>query len=255
MSPRIGAYYAIHYGADYLEHSIRSIYDAVDMIGVYYAILPSHGHRDTPYENPDSLEAVLEAIRCAGDPERKLSFQWGRWASEWQHRDFAVGNMMLRGAKLVLVVDSDEVWAPEVLPGVLREAWEANAVLFRLPFLHFWRSFGWVCRDQMMPIRIQKAQKGREAYLNMAEPVYHFGYAQRPEIVRYKASIHGHRGEWRNGWFEEKFMAWSPYPPNGTRVGDVHPTAGGIWYPERFDRELLPALMRSHPYWGKELIA
>jgi len=248
--PRVGAYYAVHYGEEYLEHSIRSIYGAVDMIGVFYSHVPSHGHRDTPYQNPDSWEGVRAAIQRAGDPESKIFVQRGAWVHEFQHRDWAVQYMKKRGAELILVVDSDEIWEPSVLPKVLDVAWRNEAMLFRVNFVHFWRSFDWVCRDQMMPVRIQKAMWGPENYIQMASPVYHFGYAQRPEMVRYKASIHGHRSEWRPEWFKEKFLAWRP----GNGIGDVHPTAKDLWFPEPWDRIMLPALMQSHPYWDMELI-
>lgn len=258
--PRIGAYYAIHYGEEYLEHSIRSIYGAVHMIGIFYTDLPSHGHRDTPYKNPDTREGVRAAIRRAGDPEGKVFVQKGAWAHEFQHRDWAAQYMKKRGAELILVVDSDEIWEPGILPKILDAAWHMEAMLFRVNFLHFWRSFNWVCRDQMMPVRILKAMWGPEDYIHMRSPVYHFGYAQRPEMVRYKASIHGHRSEWRDQWFEEKFLAFTctdlnPYSEskNGW-VGDVHPTAKDLWFPEPCDKGMLPALMRSHPYWNVELI-
>lgn len=248
--PRVNAYYAIHYGVDYLEYSIRSIYNAVDWIGIFYARLPSHGYRDPTLKNPDSEDEVRAVIRRAGDPQSKVVWLPGQWFSEGQHRDHAFMVTKSWGADLVLVVDSDEVWDPAVLPEVLVEAARMDAEHIRLPFIHFWRSFSWVCRDEMMPIRIQKAVRGQDGYLRPPTPVYHFGYAQRPDIVKYKAAIHGHRGEWRNGWFGEKFLAWSP----AAQVGDVHPTCEDIWYPERFDKEQLPDLMRDHPYWNEELI-
>lgn len=254
MHPIVGAYYAIHYGTDYLEHSIRSVYPVVDMIGIFYAPLPSHGYRRTPLANPDSWEDLEEAIWRAGDPQRKIRIEHGGWKTEAEHRNHAVKMMLGSGANIVLIVDSDEVWDEGALEEAICKFQALGANLARVNFLHFWRSFDWVCRCEMMPIRLQNAPVGTEGYIRMSQPVYHFGYASRPAMVRYKASIHGHRAEWRNGWFEEKFMAWSPYPPDGFRVGDVHPTAGGIWYPRRFDKEQLPIIMRSHRYWNKEII-
>jgi len=254
--PRIGAYYAIHYGADYLEHSIRSIYDYADLIGIFYTALPSHGHRDPTLRNPDSREALQAALVRAHDPQAKVHWYDGNWFSESQHRNHAIQVMQSLGAEIVLMVDSDEIWDGQALEEAL--AWattEIDASRLCVNFVHFWRSFGWVCRDEMMPARlIMRNEMGRDKFIRLSTPVLHFGYAQRPEMVRYKATIHGHRGEWRSGWFDGKFLAWSPYPADGARVGDVHPTCGGIWYPDRFDREKLPGFMRSHAYWDMELI-
>jgi len=87
----------------------------------------------------------------------------------------------------------------------------------------------------------------------MGKPIYHFGYAQRPELVRYKMPIHGHRAEFRqppDQWWEEKFVAWRP----GNAVEDVHPVCAGIWTPRPFDKSELPQLMGEHPYWDVEII-
>lgn len=250
MSPVVGAYYAIHYGKEYLEHSIRSIYPLVDMIGIFYAPLPSHGYRGTALANPDSWKDLAEAIWRAGDPQGKVTIEHGDWRTEGQHRNYAVDAIFGRGAEIVLIVDGDEVWDEAALEEAICKFQILDANLARVNFLHFWRSFDWVCHCVMMPIRLQNAPVGTEGYIRMAQPVYHFGYASRPALVRYKASIHGHRDEWRNGWFDEKFMAWSPESP----VEDVYPAGVGIWNPQRFNKEELPAIMRSHPYWHRGII-
>ena len=261
MSPVVGAYYAIHYGADYLEHSIRSIYDAVDMIGIFYTALPSHGFRGTALANPDSWEDLEEAIWRAGDPEGKVRIEHGDWRTEGEHRNCAVDAMFGRGAEIVLIVDSDEVWDHASLDEAICKMQMLGVNQARVNFLHLWRSFNWVCRCEMMPIRLQNAPVGTEGYIRMSQPVYHFGYAQRPELVRYKATIHGHKAEWRKGWFEEKFLAFTCTQMNAYAddaengwVGDVHPTAKDIWWPEEWDKNKLPAIMRSHPYWHREII-
>jgi len=116
---------------------------------------------------------------------------------------------------------------------------------------HFWRSLKWVCDDQCAPVRILRPN-GTEGinYINGGK-VFHMGYAQTPEIVYYKQQIHGHKAEWRDGWFENTFLPWKPGD------GDVHPTNVDFWTPEeigRGTREVLKKLCGDHPYWDLDLI-
>ena len=70
-------------------------------------------------------------------------------------------------------------------------------------------------------------------------------------IVYYKQQIHGHKAEWRDGWFENTFLPWEPGKE------DVHPTNVDFWTPEeigRGTRKVLKKLCGDHPYWDLDLI-
>lgn len=256
--PKIGAYYPVHYGQEYLEYSLRSVLPAVDLAGIFYTAHPTHNRLMEDRVNPDSRQELVDAVARAGSPEKVHWVDCVARDKVEQHEE-ARHYMREWGCDSLLLVDCDEVWDTEALrEGLAVAVEETEAYTISVNFIHFWRSFGWICRDAMMPERfvLPRNQRNRKpAFLRLSQPVFHFGYAQRPEMVKYKIAIHGHRAEWRSPtWFEEKFLAWSPYPPDGMRVGDVHPTCGGIWYPERFAKEQLPAFMRSHPYWDMEII-
>jgi hypothetical protein len=243
----VNAYITLHYGLEYLLWAIQSIYPFVERIEVVYAAMPSHGHR-TGLQCPDTADALWHEVRLA-DPAGKVSWSEGLWGNEGNHRDAAL-ELASEDADLVVVVDADEVWDPEGLKDGIDLAAKMPQARYRVPFVHLWRSFGWACTDAMMPIRICKPSGRGEISLSGLAPVYHFGYAQKLAIIRYKEAIHGHKSEWRERWFEEKFLAWQP----GGDVNDVHPTCKGIWNPQRFSREGLPTIMRTHPYWPLELI-
>lgn len=120
----------------------------------------------------------------------------------------------------------------------------------RVTFIHFWRSFGWACRDAAMPVRvINPRMPTGDAYLNLP-PVLHFGYCRIPEAIQYKIETHGHRSEWRSEWYEQTFLVWRP--DNGNR--DLHPTNRDYWTAKPYDRATLPALLHDHPYYGLEVI-
>lgn len=251
------AYYALHYGAEYLPWSIRSVQDAVDEIHVLYTPVPSYGHGGK--EACPETEAVLReaAHRFAKKP---IHWHTGRWFDEGAHRSAALHIASARGAKQVLVVDADEIWAPESAACALEAAARANrAGRWMARFCNFWRSFGYVVKDHFTPIRVVDLRHALQIDASLSpeeqpEPVYHFGYAQSLAIMRYKWTCHGHQAELRPGW-REKFESWRP-ETGGT---DLHPCVNFLWDkahetpPEVAAR--LVVLLHDHPNLGRDLIA
>lgn len=239
------AYMIIHYGRDYAPYAIQAIDPLVDRIHVLYTPTPSHGHAaNVPC--PETREELRAACEGASG---KVFWREAPFRAEGAQRDYALS--LCRPGGLALVVDCDEVWRPDVLETALQMAWDGSARTWRLRFTTLWRSFRWVCRDEMLPERIHDLRPGRQERWAAIPPelgeIHHFGYAVRDKIMRYKMLCHGHKGEWRPGWYEQK---WSPWPP----VQDVHPTCVGFWNPKPYDPAALAPNMRDHPFWGLERI-
>jgi hypothetical protein len=251
MSKKI-AYYALHYGKEYISWSIRSILGAVDEVHILYTDKPSFGH-PTNEPCPDTEgELRDEAHRFTGT--MPMFWHRGNWDGEGAHRNAICQIARDHRAEMILVVDADEIWAPGEAKKVLDNAWDRNEARDGLAHMvHFWRSFSWLCRDQCRPVRtIDLRHHGGIMYLSQEKPVYHMGYAQREAIMRYKWLIHGHQNELRPGWFEKTFLGWTP------GVTDVHPTCElDFWTPEATPPETMAELklvLGDHPYWGMEII-
>ncbi len=252
------AYFALHYGADFLAWSIRSIQNAVDEIHILYTPYPSFG-QSTDLICPETEEQLKkEAYRflAQGKP---LFWHTGRWSNEGSHRNTILQIAKDRNARLILVVDADELWDPDTAAKALidSETYHSEAHIIRARFIHFWRSLHWACEDPSLPARIINpwVKQEKEWYISPQEyPVLHFGYAQNIEITKYKQDIHGHKNEWRQGWFENKFKAWHP----GSDIIDVHPTCHqDFWHPRPTPpkvKELVDKLLYDHPWYGKDLI-
>lgn len=241
------AYYALHYGKEYLAWSIRSIQDAVDQIHVFYTDEPSYGHRSSRVCPDTEAELKEQAHRFA-----KIPIVWhrGRWTSEGAHRHAIYDHVT--GAQQCLVVDADEIWLPGTAKAVLDAALELDVGYVGVPFVHFWRSFHWVCRDHWMPIRVlnfDSRLRPATEFIHDSRPVHHFGYAQSFALTEYKWSCHGHQDELRPNWLD-RFRRWTPGDP-----GDVHPTTYNIWTPEPFDAALLLSVLHDHPNGQLELIS
>lgn len=247
---KVHSYTIVHYGADYLSYALRSVYDAVDRLHVVYTPHPSHGHA-TDQLPPDNRGSLIGAA-FRHDPEGKVQWYDSQGVTtEGPQRNRAVEICQRAGANMILVVDCDEVWPAKTLRAALDHAWQADSARdWLINFTHLWRSFNWQCNDDLWPVRIIDLRHGDGVGYTPKDfgKIYHFGYAVRDKVMRYKWQIHGHKNELRPGWFEDKWDAWPP-------VGDCHPTNEKDWWtPEPFDKAELPALMLAHPFYNLDRI-
>ena len=246
----VQSYTILHYGADYVGYALRSIYDHVSKAHIIYTPHPTHGH-DTDAQPPETRDQLLAAV-LAYDPDNKIKWHEVRHVTqEHQHRNLAVDTVRQARADMLLVVDCDEVWDGGTLARVLDYVWKQDSARdWLVNFTSLWRSFGWVCRDDLWPVRVIDFRHGSGIQYVPRElgEIYHFGYAVRDSLMRYKWRIHGHKAELRDDWFENRWDIWPP-------PDDCHPTNDrGFWNPEPFDRAWLPALMREHPFYELERI-
>lgn len=255
---RTAAAFAVHYGREYLRWAVRSVSQVVDEVHIFYTPTPSYGFA-TDLPCPET-EAELKGEAFDGVYGEQCQLFWHRavgHASEHGMRS-AMQSHVARRCDLYVVVDADEVWYPSTLEDAFRHVWNANrAGRWQARFANFWRSFHWMVDDQFMPVRIVDTRHPLDvdAQFDLASqpmPVFHFGYAQRVELMRYKMAIHGHHAEIRPGWFDEKFLGWQP--------GDVdtHPCVNNLWTPRPTDALTQLALnhvVGDHPYRRVDLIA
>lgn len=253
---RVNSYTILHYGKDYLTYSLSSVRQVVQNSYVFYTPTPTHGHT-SDLAPPETRKEILDSIYVHhGEgiftlPEKCV---WAETAFNFNHegqqRDYCLAKAAM-GADLVLVLDYDEVWPESVLRAALDYVWQENkARNWLINFTHLWRGFDWCCRDDAWPVRIidTRHNEGTAYIPRELGEIYHFGYAISDELMRYKLSIHGHKGEIRPEWYE---MKWLVSPP----VEDCHPANGrktdgtGYWNTEPFDRNSLPEIMRNHPLW------
>lgn len=253
---KVIAYTALHYGRDYLAYAIRSVIDHVDEYHVLYTSIGSHGHRtERPCpETRDELYAI-----AAGVAGVKLHWHEGEWPYEGAQRDMIF--RVAPDADVIVTLDADEIWPlPVVLSaiGQYSEALLIGCKTWRVPIIHFWRSFHKaVLHDPAYPVRVIFPQIKHtwdgDSYVNWygveARYINHMGYAQRPEIIEYKQHTHGHKNEWRRDvdWFKDVFMANRQY--------DCHPVGSEYWNPETVNPwDYLPDWMKTHPYANREVI-
>lgn len=245
------AFTALHYGSEYLAWAIRSVIDHVDEYWVLYASKGSHGHH-TDARCPDSRALLLSIASEAAGP--KLRWVDGEWAHEGYQRDAI--HQHAPDADVILVLDADEIWPEALVGAVLQYArsiqYDWPRRMFRLPMIHYWRSFyRAVINDKSYPVRVifPRIPAGETAAFTHVTPISHFGYAQRPVTVGYKQYVHGHKNEWRTDldWFRDRYLA--------NAQADCHPVTVDYWTPEPVEPlDYMPSWMAEHPYFGQEVI-
>lgn len=239
------AYTALHYGSPYLAYAIRSVIDAVDKYYVLYTPHGSHGTRnEAQLPVSDNRASLMKIAHYAADD--KLIWVDGDWRVEGEQRDSIF--TICPEAQQVLVLDYDEIWGAGLAELALGITYRMNSRDYRLPMVHFWRSFHrCVLHDPAFPVRIINPIGAGEATLS-TPPIAHMGYAIPDWLLRYKMHIHGHRAELRqDDWYTTKWQA--------NAQEDCHPVGSDFWAPEEVNPlHYLPAWMQEHPYYNMEVI-
>jgi len=220
---KVLAFVILHTGKPYLRAAIESIIDQVDHIIILYTPKPSQGFQaDIPC--PDSRDELLNEVFGQTFPEAmgttddghawiqgsggKIVWIEGSWPNETEHVN-AIWPMA-EGYDWVVRFDADEIFPPGIVAEMILQAAIARSdaadlqqnppTLFRIPFVHFWKSFSWACRDGSHPFRLfwnpVKADLMKEKTLDSKGErweVLHFGYAQPTKYITYKMQVSGHR--------------------------------------------------------------
>lgn len=233
---KVLGYIALHYGAEYLQASIESYNNLVDKIIILYAEKPSYGH-DGGIQCPETEQQLKDIVFSATDKAEWVKVEprnEGEHRSNiWKYAD---------GYDLILTADSDEVFKPDELEQAVKYCIDNPYTRYGVDgFINFWKSFNLVCLDGFRPVRFYK--HGQVSQSEVKCTVYHFGYAQKVETLKYKFSCHGHKPELRENWIDEVYLK--------DGLTDLHPVSLGLWNAVPFDKNTLPEFLKSHPNFNK----
>ena len=242
---RVLGYIMLHYGMEYLEYAIRAIDPFCEKIMIFYTPKPSHG----TWSGKECPENEEELKKLAYHASKKVEWVKKQYMAENMHRREVF--KYSKGYDLVLNADSDEVWDQAYLEDCLKQAVNTDSRYIGIyGFINFYRSFNWVVEDFFYPIRIHNLKSNKREVKTLKGKVYHFGYAQREEILRYKIGIHGHSGEWKPNWLENKWLNFDPL-----ETSRMHPCSNDVWIQAKpFDKTMLPDMLKDHPYYDLDRI-
>ena len=279
---RLAAVYCVYNEEEYIEYSIRSIYDAVDRVYVLLGRQPYTAYNAQAreqFQRADETEAIVRAL-AATHP--KILLVPGVWASEMEHRNAGLALCWRDRMDYLLLVDGDEVYRRDHLDALRAEIGAHPEVgQFIIKCDLFWRSFRYrIPANDMpwMPRRVFKLTRwsqlgnvrlpvpwrcrfvgnnktnswGSVYHLEPARVIfYHFSFARRPEKMREKLLTYSHAHEIQDGWFERVWLRW-PQERQMRNLNPVDPPK----LPQAVFKEPadLPEIMKTHPYYREEII-
>jgi len=277
---KIAAVYCIYNEEDYIEYSIKSIYDFVDKIVICLSLAPYAAYNPQAKQmqfKKDKTEQIIDRISSSDD---KFKIIKDTWNEQIEHRNRGMEYCIDNGYDYYFLIDGDEVYREEHLKIIAKElAAHPEVGSFVIKCTIFWRSFRYRIPAEKVawcPRRIFKVTPYRKIWglklpyqcrftgINKTNSIgcvyqippekaifYHFSYAKSAKNMQEKLSTFPHAQEILNGWYENIWLKW----PKKRQMPNVHPTN-----PEKFPKvkyvepEDLPEVMKTHPYYKMDII-
>jgi hypothetical protein len=236
------AYCILHQGKPYLKTAVEAIFPQVDLIYIFYSDKPSQGFSSN-IPCPDTKEELLAEIKPFMS---KIKWVDGDWAMEGDHNDAIWQHVTDKD--WIIRFDADEIYPEGSVDWFISEAEKKDFKEYRIHFMHFWRSFKYVCYDSQCPMRIMRMTGTGCGYLDDTYKVFHMGYAQPTKYIEYKMQVSGHRPEWRPNWFSEKWLT--------NAKDDIHPVSYlpvPLWNAVEYNG-VFPKSLQNHQYSNLEVI-
>lgn len=235
----IVAFTRLHYGSDFLDAVIRATELIADKHVILYTPTPSFG-RQPSMPCPDTRDQLYEITHIAGG-ERL----------HWIENSVPEGSLAFNAypdADMFLEADADEVYHQMLIGDISRRfrGGELTERVYRLPFVHHWRSFHYACTDAQWPMRmyLPKNKGGNDPAWYPADDrvhvISHFGYARREKDMLYKLECSLHNPEFRADWWEQKYCRFPEV------LDDLHPVSIGLWNADKYEDSALPAVLIGH---------
>lgn len=259
MFLKFGALLIVYKQEEYIEYCIRALAPYADSILVLFSEEPFIAYNPDArkrFSEPDSSRSILDRLK---EDVEHLTVVKGVWDAEEVMRNEGLSRLSASGVDVCLIIDADEVYDDGALPLLKKEVTNVGkpGSVFWARYRNCYKRLDYVIDSPKlrMPVAVHIAPDtqfidGREptgSKISLPDTIFywHFGYVLSDERMWEKINTFSHAGEIIDGWFETKWLGWSPETTNLSRK---HPA--GKWpKAEKFDMNLLPRIMRSHPYY------
>jgi hypothetical protein len=216
----IYAIYRIHYGLDFLEKSINSIYDQVDQIFVFWSKQPWYKEcKDLPPMNENVGEFCKRWSNKVQVIEQEFDRPDGQYTQMYSH--VITGHNV---PKKTLMMEPDMVWDKDEL----KKALELSDKEISFNQIEFWKTDKWyIKRDRPGPTLYNEApsitKKGCWVDRGKVHPkirCYNYGFCLSKEVMLYKhivaiqSSKYYRDSQPAEDWYETKWLNWTPETTN-----------------------------------------
>lgn len=256
---RTGAMVLAYKQEEYLAYCLRSLAPHVDDVVVLFSESPFTAYNPDAREQfrtPDGTRAILDALHAELPNLRVVE---GTWDSEPAARNAGLQSLRRAGDQVVLLVDADEFYPDGGLQR-LRDEIERTAVpgtVYRARLRTCYKRFDYVLvADQRFAVAVHVDEhtrfEGRPRrplgpLRDLPDDIWfwHLGYVLGDERMWEKINTFGHAHEILPGWYEEKWLKWTPQTRDLSRKHPASQWAGTV----RIDPASLPKILHTHPYF------
>ncbi len=276
---KVTAVFCVYNEKEYLEYAVRSILPAVDGIYICLGLASYNAYNPAArtFSKPDGTEALVDRL---GRMDPKIKVVKGVWSSEVEHRNAGLELCLKDGTDYHWLVDGDEIYRKDHLDFIRQELSHHPKVGTFIVKCHiFWRSFSYRIPAERLPWRPRRIFKmtrfrrilglgfphrlrfigqneansvGEVYEIPSSQAVfYHFSYARSRQAMEDKLKTFSHAHEIGPRWFADVWLAWAA----NRQMSNIHPTD-----PPKFPSAVyqppndLPEIMRSHPYFHRDII-
>ena len=248
---KIGAIIAVNCDKDNIEYCLKGIYDFCDKVVVVYS--------DTTWINEKKEDGTLEIIGRFPDPKNKLKIIKGSFNTQAGQRTVGLEYLREENYDYVFVVDSDEIYNPKSLLGVMSSIEQhKDSSTFEVNWVQLWKTLDYVlnCRGLSVIYKIsddfrfpgparQTLPKGRKSEFLSNVDCFHLSCVCSNEYMKEKLATRSYKNRVVKGWYENIWLGWTPDMKN------LHPTKPKKYKKaELFDKTGLPDFMKNHKFYG-----
>ena len=259
MSLKFGAMLIVYKQEEYVEYCIRAVAPHVDSILVLFSEYPFIAYNPRArqmFSKPDSTRSILEKLKTQIE---HLTVIEGVWDAEELMRNDGIIRLRTTGVEVCLIIDADEMYPDGALTLLKEEVMRAanRGTVFRARYRNCFKRLDYVIDSPKlrMPVAVHIAPdtvfvNGREPTgptMSLPESIFywHFGYVLSDERMWEKINTFSHSSEILDGWYESKWLQWSPGTTDLSRK-----TPANKWpLAKRIDLNLLPEIMWTHPFY------
>jgi len=258
---KTGALVLAYKQEDYVAYCVRSISTAADLVLVVFSEEPFTAYNPgarRQFSRPDGTGRILR------DLEREignLAVVEGVWNDEPAMRNAGLAHLRERGIEVCFIVDADEIHPEGGLDAVRAEIERRNhpGSVYYSRYETCFRRFDYVVEsDHRLPIAvhlepstnfpIRRRPLGTRVDLPDRLFFWHMGYVLSDARMWEKINTFSHAHEVLDGWFEQKWLGWTP------QTRDLFRKEPASRWPRttRIDPRRLPEILRSHPFFPSD---
>jgi len=262
-SLRAGAIVLAFRQEEYIAYCLRTLAPCVEAIVVLLSDLPFIAYNSQARQQFTVSDGTRDILQALDRELANLTIIEGVWDSEPEARNAGLRHLRSLGARVCMCVDADEIY-PEPALDRLRaeiEAADSPGTVYFARYVTCYKRFDYIVQaDHRLAVAVhlnehtafdRRPRRPTGVRRDLPDDIYfwHMGYVLSDERMWEKINTFGHAREIVPGWFQEKWLNWTPETRNLFRKHPISRWPHAI----RIDPLTLPKILHSHPYFPGEL--